>query len=730
MSNLQFDSFQKRVKETLDKFEKFSQIYTEILKYIELSSDQQKYFEDKIDRWILQLQNPEFPVAFLGNFSAGKSTIINALILQDLLPEGVTSTTAVPTIIKKGTEDKGIIHFMTLQSARKLRAELLTEIKKVLGKVPDGSPDPDMDSNNLGQYFQELDRIRSDYESTNNTNYNTEYRDKLEKLLKNWKQCVGKSKEINLSDLQKYVTEGFEYTLFVDKIEIYLSTLKIPSNMTLVDLPGMGVKNKRHVEFTKNYVKDEAKVLVICGASDAPGGEQEELLLEEISKNHPKILQSSFLVISKQDKDINIGERQRQQLEEFWEKTKKLFVIKPERFFKFSALQHLLCEYIIEKNNLKDTKSLKGNIKILPLDFKISEDEFDLDKIKDFLEEQPQTKAFSEFRDALFTYLNTIAIHEFVNNAEHDLAIRAKELISLLNPLYVSYQQNEDSIGQIMQGSETAKESKKFFEALDGIIAQLYERLSISEEIPLWDQSHKNTLTTRTKTLFSSLDVAEIEKKLKSENLHAEQNFGYLSKTLDDIVQNSVDDALQATFTEAITKMTSKMNQLLFEIKTVNPDYLPNETIEELEDQLNDKPIKARLLGCIDVLLMDYGLILEKTGGETQNQNTDKPTKERIKLALKAYEDAIIQFINNLADENGNSHQVDKVLKRSINNHLKTLKKNLLILLKKNEQLIDKQIAQKIGEDISIKINVETIKREIINQAYSDLVNLQTTIRF
>lgn len=728
MSNLQPDSFQQPIQETLGKFEKFSQIYTKVLKHIELGTEQQRYFEDKINDLILRLKNPEFPVAFLGNFSAGKSTIINALIVQDLLPEGATSTTAVPTIIKQGTEDKGLIRFMTLQSAQKLRAELLTEIKKVLKKVPSGPLDPDMDTNKLEHYFRELDQIKSEYESQYDTKYDTEYRNKLETLLTNWKKFVGKSEKIELSELQKYVTEGFEHTLFVDTIEIHLSTLKIPSNMTLVDLPGIGVKNKRHVEFTKNYVENKAKVLVVCGDYDRPGGEQEEILLEEISKNHAKTLQSSFLVISKQD--LNITDRQRLQLEEYWKKTKDLFVIKSERFFQFSALQHLLCEYIIEKKNLKDTQSLKGNIKILPPEFTISDDEFDIDQIKDFMEKQPQTKAFSEFRDALFTYLNTNAIQEFVNNAEHDLAVRTKGLISILHPLYVSSPQNEDSIGQILQGTKTTEAFIKFKKILEEIIGQLYKQLSISEEIPLWDQSHKTTLITQIETRFSSLDVAEIEKKLKSEILHVDSKFSDFQKIMDDKLEDLVHDALQATFTEAITNTTLKMKQLLLQIKTVNPDYLPNKTIEEFEKQLDDQPIKARLLGCIDVLLRNYGSMLEKTGSKTQNEHTDKSTKERIKLGLQTYKGDIIGFINTVAEEKSNPPHIDQVLKRSINNHLKTLKKDLLILLEKNGSLINQQISQKIGEDISVEIAIEKIKRRDINEAYSNLVDLQKTIRF
>ena len=60
--------------------------------------------EDKVK----ELEYAKISCLFIGPFNSGKSTIINALIRQDLLPMGVTSTTAIPTVVKFINKDEQI----------------------------------------------------------------------------------------------------------------------------------------------------------------------------------------------------------------------------------------------------------------------------------------------------------------------------------------------------------------------------------------------------------------------------------------------------------------------------------------------------------------------------------------------------------------------------------------------------------------------------------------------
>ncbi len=56
---------------------------------------------DKLEGWVRQLElkrdalrNEEVNLCFVGSYSAGKSTLINALIGEPILPESISSTTA------------------------------------------------------------------------------------------------------------------------------------------------------------------------------------------------------------------------------------------------------------------------------------------------------------------------------------------------------------------------------------------------------------------------------------------------------------------------------------------------------------------------------------------------------------------------------------------------------------------------------------------------------------
>ena len=71
------------------------------------------YFINRKRSWLERLKSPEFPVAFLGAFSAGKSTIINAVLGDDILPQATKSLTAIPTLIRKGRGGKAVISYLT-----------------------------------------------------------------------------------------------------------------------------------------------------------------------------------------------------------------------------------------------------------------------------------------------------------------------------------------------------------------------------------------------------------------------------------------------------------------------------------------------------------------------------------------------------------------------------------------------------------------------------------------
>jgi ribosome biogenesis GTPase A len=107
-NTLNGESIDNPTVNVINQFKIFFDAYHDVEPYIKIDETTKLYIENKSD-WIVRLEQEEFPVAFLGSFSAGKSTIINAIFEREILPEAVDSTTAFPTIIRKGEEDGAII---------------------------------------------------------------------------------------------------------------------------------------------------------------------------------------------------------------------------------------------------------------------------------------------------------------------------------------------------------------------------------------------------------------------------------------------------------------------------------------------------------------------------------------------------------------------------------------------------------------------------------------------
>ncbi|MCI2852732.1 dynamin family protein, partial [Staphylococcus hominis] len=66
--------------------------------------------KELIKKLILEKKDTNFKIAVLGEFSVGKSAIINKLINKDLLPTHSIETTAIPTNIKYSNVEKMIIN--------------------------------------------------------------------------------------------------------------------------------------------------------------------------------------------------------------------------------------------------------------------------------------------------------------------------------------------------------------------------------------------------------------------------------------------------------------------------------------------------------------------------------------------------------------------------------------------------------------------------------------------
>ncbi|MEU8615814.1 dynamin family protein, partial [Actinoplanes sp. NPDC048791] len=65
---------------------------------------------ERLDRATAQLQRGDVTVAVVGEFKQGKSTLVNALLRTDVCPVDPDVVTAVPTVLRYGTEPSVTLH--------------------------------------------------------------------------------------------------------------------------------------------------------------------------------------------------------------------------------------------------------------------------------------------------------------------------------------------------------------------------------------------------------------------------------------------------------------------------------------------------------------------------------------------------------------------------------------------------------------------------------------------
>ena len=90
-----------------------------------------------LDRESTRLRNPDLTIAFVGGFSAGKSSLVNAFLGRYLLPESTKVTTAVPTFVRTTSDSEGAeLHYLSEGEVEKL-GDLYRHEIALLFKLPD-----------------------------------------------------------------------------------------------------------------------------------------------------------------------------------------------------------------------------------------------------------------------------------------------------------------------------------------------------------------------------------------------------------------------------------------------------------------------------------------------------------------------------------------------------------------------------------------------------------------
>jgi GTPase Era involved in 16S rRNA processing len=223
-----------------------------ILEINEIRGNVREELFNQMNVFLQRCSSPEFHIALVGAVKAGKSTLINAFLGENLASTEVTPETAVLTKFKKSETDYVKVEFYSdvewkniWEGAKKERAEI---------------------------FLEEYQKLDGDNEKDNWLNRSPQRFD-----------CG------NLSELRevinKWTSSKSPTHYFVKNVTVGLKNFELPEGVVMVDTPGLDDVVPYRSEITKKYI-DRANAVLVCIRSDALTGAEYTTLLRVFKNTH------------------------------------------------------------------------------------------------------------------------------------------------------------------------------------------------------------------------------------------------------------------------------------------------------------------------------------------------------------------------------------------------------------------------------------------------------------
>ena len=203
-------------------------------------------FKVQYEKISLKSRDPNFYLSTIGDFSCGKSTLINALIRRKLLKVAHTATTAVPTYIYKG-----------------INGCLAVVVRSEEGKRYNLTSEADVSA------------------------FEKDFGLKLPEAL---------DERISL------LTADRELTLKISDVNIELPDDTISSNLCIIDTPGINPGanfTEKHVEITKNILNENADAIIVLFPADQAYTQSFEKFLKD---NAEYFMKDAIFVVTMMDR--------------------------------------------------------------------------------------------------------------------------------------------------------------------------------------------------------------------------------------------------------------------------------------------------------------------------------------------------------------------------------------------------------------------------------------------
>lgn len=228
---------------TIDKYANTAEKFKTILSQPEFEKfgDRDTYIprlKSLLDRCV----NTDFQIAFVGTIKAGKSTLINAILGQNIASTRVTPETAVLTKFRHSEENRIKVKFYTNDEWRILWKNISNRADK------------------FKEEYAELNAEKVKNEWINHSDYVKVVRDN----------------EIK-NELEIWSSSKHPEHYFVKEIEVELKALDLPENVVFVDTPGLDDPVKYRSDVTRNYI-ERANAVFVCVTAHALTGPEMKII--------------------------------------------------------------------------------------------------------------------------------------------------------------------------------------------------------------------------------------------------------------------------------------------------------------------------------------------------------------------------------------------------------------------------------------------------------------------
>ncbi|WP_138751014.1 dynamin family protein [Paenibacillus sinopodophylli] len=203
-----------------------------------------------------RLQDSRFTIALFGAFSAGKSSLANALIGEPVLPVSPNPTTAAINRLVPPTAEHG---HGTARIVMKSRAAVEDDVRyslALLGEKAGIDQLPD-----AAALMRAIDRLTPDSIGAGGRPHFSF----LRAARAGWamhEPLLGQQLSVDQAEYERYVAEESR-SCFVSEIELHYDCELTAQGIVLVDTPGADSVNARHTGVAFNYIKNADAVLFV-----------------------------------------------------------------------------------------------------------------------------------------------------------------------------------------------------------------------------------------------------------------------------------------------------------------------------------------------------------------------------------------------------------------------------------------------------------------------------------